>query len=145
VTWFDRRRSEKPIFERRESLEEVEERKRQLATRLALGLDSKRKLEELPIQPAEAYVVTPHRKRRPGFHNAPAQNPAFVPFNPGFETPRRLQAPHPLSVSAPPYLVGFQLLLSTLWWILTVIDKRARSISFFNNRLIFLQTFSTLQ
>ncbi|XP_012536123.1 transcription factor Ken 2 isoform X2 [Monomorium pharaonis] len=96
-------RSEKPIFERRESLEEAEERKRQLATRLALGLE-KRKLEEIPIPPAEAYVVTPHRKRRPGFHNAPAQNPAFVPFNPGFETPRRLQAPHPLSVSAPPYL-----------------------------------------
>ncbi|XP_071635783.1 zinc finger and BTB domain-containing ken and barbie protein isoform X1 [Temnothorax americanus] len=98
-------RSEKPIFERRESLEEAEERKRQLAARLALGLESgKRKLEEIPIPPAEAYVVTPHRKRRPGFHNAPAQNPAFVPFNPGFETPRRLQAPHPLSVSAPPYL-----------------------------------------
>lgn len=50
--------------------------------------------------------MTPHRKRRPGFHNAPAQNPAFVPFNPGFETPRRLQAPHPLSISAPPYLVN---------------------------------------
>lgn len=59
------------------------------------------------MPPAEAYVVTPHRKRRPGFHNAPAQNPAFVPFNPGFETPRRLAAPHPLSVSAPPYLVNF--------------------------------------
>nr|XP_040222354.2 transcription factor Ken 2 [Anopheles coluzzii]XP_040222355.2 transcription factor Ken 2 [Anopheles coluzzii] len=25
------------------------------------------------------YVVTPHRKRRPGFHNSPAQNPPFVP------------------------------------------------------------------
>nr|XP_012231323.1 PREDICTED: transcription factor Ken 2 isoform X2 [Linepithema humile] len=98
-------RSEKQIFERRESLEEAEERKRQLAARLALGLEpGKRKPEEMPIPPAEAYVVTPHRKRRPGFHNAPAQNPAFVPFNPGFETPRRLQAPHPLSVSAPPYL-----------------------------------------
>jgi len=101
-----KRRSEKQIFERRESLEEAEERKRQLAARLALGLEpGKRKPEEMPIPPAEAYVVTPHRKRRPGFHNAPAQNPAFVPFNPGFETPRRLQAPHPLSVSAPPYLV----------------------------------------
>ncbi|XP_011145597.1 transcription factor Ken isoform X1 [Harpegnathos saltator] len=98
-------RSEKQLLERRESLEEVEERRRQLATRLALGLDAgKPQAEELPIAPAEAYVVTPHRKRRPGFHNAPAQNPAFVPFNPGFETPRRLQAPHPLSVSAPPYL-----------------------------------------
>lgn len=102
------RRPEKQIFERRESLEEAEERKRQLVTRLALGLEpGKRKPEEIPIPPAEAYVVTPHRKRRPGFHNAPAQNPAFVPFNPGFETPRRLQAPHQLSVSAPPYLVSY--------------------------------------
>lgn len=99
-------RPEKQLLERRESLEEVEERRRQLAARLALGLEpGKRKPEEIPIPPAEAYIVTPHRKRRPGFHNAPAQNPAFVPFNPGFETPRRLQAPHPLSVSAPPYLV----------------------------------------
>lgn len=99
-------RPEKQLLERRESLEEAEERRRQLAARLALGLEpGKRKPEEIPIPPAEAYIVTPHRKRRPGFHNAPAQNPAFVPFNPGFETPRRLQAPHPLSVSAPPYLV----------------------------------------
>ncbi|XP_054014212.1 transcription factor Ken 2 isoform X1 [Hylaeus anthracinus] len=98
-------RQEKQLLERRESLEEAEERRRQLAARLALSLEpGKRKPEEIPIPPAEAYVVTPHRKRRPGFHNAPAQNPAFVPFNPGFETPRRLQAPHPLSVSAPPYL-----------------------------------------
>jgi zinc finger/BTB domain-containing protein 45 len=87
-------------------LEEQDERRRQLAARLALGLETtKRKPEELPIPAAEAYVVTPHRKRRPGFHNAPAQNPAFVPFNAGFETPRRLQAPHALSVSAPPYPV----------------------------------------
>ncbi|XP_043269752.1 transcription factor Ken 2 isoform X2 [Venturia canescens] len=98
-------RPEKTLLERRESMEEAEERRRQLAARLSLGLEpGKRKPEEIPIPPAEAYVVTPHRKRRPGFHNAPAQNPAFVPFNPGFETPRRLQAPHPLSVSAPPYL-----------------------------------------
>ncbi|XP_057327233.1 transcription factor Ken isoform X1 [Microplitis mediator] len=98
-------RSEKTLLERRESLEEAEERRRQLAARLSLGLEpGKRKPEEIPLPPAEAYVVTPHRKRRPGFHNAPAQNPAFVPFNPGFETPRRLAAPHPLSVSAPPYL-----------------------------------------
>ena len=26
------------------------------------------------------YLVTPHRKRRPGFHNAPAQNTPFVPL-----------------------------------------------------------------
>ncbi|XP_026830639.1 transcription factor Ken 2 isoform X2 [Ooceraea biroi] len=99
----DIHRSEKQLLERRESFEETEERRR-LAAQLVLGLEPKRKPEEIPIPAAEAYVVTPHRKRRPGFHNAPAQNPAFVPFNPGFETPRRLQAPHPLSVSAPPYL-----------------------------------------
>lgn len=99
-------RPEKPLLERRESLEEADERRRQLAARLALGLEPGKRKSEMPLPPAEAYVVTPHRKRRPGFHNAPAQNAAFVPFNPGFETPRRLQAPHPLSVSAPPYLVS---------------------------------------
>ncbi|KAJ1527467.1 hypothetical protein ONE63_007442 [Megalurothrips usitatus] len=31
--------------------------------------------------PPENYVVTPHRKRRPGFQNSPAQNPAFVPLS----------------------------------------------------------------
>lgn len=69
------------------------------------------------------YVVTPHRKRRPGFHNSPAQNPPFVPFSPSYideisshhhryrkslnsPGPRHpmLAAHHPLSVSAPPYL-----------------------------------------
>lgn len=105
--WIMHCRSEKPLLERRESIEEAEERRRQLTARLSLGLEpGKRKPEEIPLTPAEAYVVTPHRKRRPGFHNSPAQNPAFVPFNPGFETPRRLTAPHPLSVSAPPYLVS---------------------------------------
>ncbi|KAL0268963.1 UNVERIFIED_CONTAM: hypothetical protein PYX00_010723 [Menopon gallinae] len=28
----------------------------------------------------EAYLVTPHRKRRPGFHNSPNQSMPFVPF-----------------------------------------------------------------
>lgn len=28
---------------------------------------------------ADKYVVTPHRKRRPGFHNSPSQNTPFVP------------------------------------------------------------------
>ncbi|XP_049857973.1 transcription factor Ken 1-like isoform X2 [Schistocerca gregaria] len=32
----------------------------------------------------ENYVVTPHRKRRPGFHNSPAQNPPFVPLCPSY-------------------------------------------------------------
>lgn len=69
------------------------------------------------------YVVTPHRKRRPGFHNSPAQNPPFVPFSPSYideisthhhryrksvnsPSPRHamLGSHHPLSVSAPPYL-----------------------------------------
>lgn len=31
--------------------------------------------------PPENYVVTPHRKRRPGFQNSPAQNTAFVPLS----------------------------------------------------------------
>lgn len=66
----------------------------------------------------ENYVVTPHRKRRPGFHNSPSQNPPFVPFSPSYleemaslryrkslthpGAPRLLA--HPLSVSAPPHL-----------------------------------------
>lgn len=28
----------------------------------------------------EAYLVKPHRKRRPGFHNSPNQSMPFVPF-----------------------------------------------------------------
>lgn len=73
----------------------------------------------------ENYVVTPHRKRRPGFHNSPAQNPPFVPFSPSYideismsmhhhryrkslnsPGPRHpiLAAHHPMSASAPPYL-----------------------------------------
>ncbi|KAK7871826.1 hypothetical protein R5R35_006425 [Gryllus longicercus] len=62
----------------------------------------------------ENYVVTPHRKRRPGFHNSPAQNPPFVPLCPSYldeiryrnslhsPSPRHLA--HPMSASAPPYL-----------------------------------------
>lgn len=48
--------------------------------------DDPRKLPEeaLVHTAAENYVVTPHRKRRPGFHNAPAQNPPFVPFTPSY-------------------------------------------------------------
>ncbi|XP_055590975.1 transcription factor Ken 1-like [Uranotaenia lowii] len=34
---------------------------------------------ELMHNSPDNYVVTPHRKRRPGFHNSPAQNPPFVP------------------------------------------------------------------
>ncbi|XP_058055017.1 transcription factor Ken 1 [Anopheles bellator] len=42
--------------------------------------DSLKPLEhELLHGSPDNYVVTPHRKRRPGFHNSPAQNPPFVP------------------------------------------------------------------
>ncbi|XP_034831431.1 transcription factor Ken 1 isoform X2 [Maniola hyperantus] len=68
----------------------------------------------------ENYVVTPHRKRRPGFHNSPSQNPPFVSLPPSYleemahlryaQGPgiaagvARLGALHQLSTSAPPYL-----------------------------------------
>lgn len=45
------------------------------------------------------YVVTPHRKRRPGFHNSPTQNQPFVPYTPSFID---LRAHKPPSSSAPP-------------------------------------------
>ncbi|XP_059622381.1 transcription factor Ken 1 isoform X2 [Phlebotomus argentipes] len=49
------------------------------------------------------YVVTPHRKRRPGFQNSPAQNPPFVPYGLNrsnyIEDLRSRKGP---SVSAPP-------------------------------------------
>ncbi|XP_030756231.1 transcription factor Ken 1 [Sitophilus oryzae] len=69
------------------------------------------------VQSPDNYVVTPHRKRRPGFHNSPAQNPPFVPFSPSYiddsshhthrykNLPPLLAAHHPLSLSAPPFLV----------------------------------------
>lgn len=65
------------------------------------------------VQSPDNYVVTPHRKRRPGFHNSPAQNPPFVPFSPSYIDPihryknltASLMDHHPLSLSAPPFLV----------------------------------------
>lgn len=69
------------------------------------------------VQSPDNYVVTPHRKRRPGFHNSPAQNPPFVPFSPSYiddnvhhHRYKNLQHPllaahHTLSISAPPFLV----------------------------------------
>ncbi|XP_066905010.1 transcription factor Ken isoform X2 [Halyomorpha halys] len=42
------------------------------------------KIPDLAQPSPENYVVTPHRKRRPGFHNSPAQNPPFVPFSPSY-------------------------------------------------------------
>lgn len=73
------------------------------------------------VQPSpENYVVTPHRKRRPGFHNSPSQNPPFVSFPPSYleemahlryaQGPgvaagvARLGALHQISTSAPAYL-----------------------------------------
>ncbi|XP_044740936.1 transcription factor Ken 1 [Chrysoperla carnea] len=75
------------------------------------------------VHTPENYVVTPHRKRRPGFHNSPAQNPPFVPFSTSYidelaqhhqRYRKSIRSPglrhsmlsvhHPLSVSAPPYL-----------------------------------------
>ena len=34
----------------------------------------------IPQNIPESYLVTPHRKRRPGFHNSPNQSIPFVPF-----------------------------------------------------------------
>nr|CAD7441313.1 unnamed protein product [Timema bartmani] len=64
----------------------------------------------------ENYVVTPHRKRRPGFHNSPSQNPPFVPLCAPYSDKMSQishrsvvqsslrQIAHPVSSSAPPYL-----------------------------------------
>jgi hypothetical protein len=51
------------------------------------------------------YVVTPHRKRRPGFHNSPAQNPPFVPsyIENLRESHKNFLSP---SLSAPPTYLG---------------------------------------
>nr|XP_022915560.1 transcription factor Ken [Onthophagus taurus]XP_022915561.1 transcription factor Ken [Onthophagus taurus]XP_022915562.1 transcription factor Ken [Onthophagus taurus]XP_022915563.1 transcription factor Ken [Onthophagus taurus] len=65
------------------------------------------------VQSPDNYVVTPHRKRRPGFHNSPSQNPPFVPFSPSYIDDhhrfKNLSLPllsrNALSLSAPPYLV----------------------------------------
>lgn len=61
--------------------------------------------ELLQNSSAENYVVTPHRKRRPGFHNSPAQNPPFVP-----SYLEDLRQPHKnfltQSMSAPPSYLG---------------------------------------
>lgn len=48
----------------------------------------------------ENYVVTPHRKRRPGFHNSPAQNPPFVPYSPSYIEEMAIRSRH-----AAPYLL----------------------------------------
>lgn len=61
--------------------------------------------ELLQNSSADNYVVTPHRKRRPGFHNSPAQNPPFVP-----SYLEDLRQPHKNfltpSLSAPPAYLG---------------------------------------
>jgi hypothetical protein len=71
--------------------------------------EENRKSVERTIRLPEDYVVMPHRTRqRPGFHNSPAQNPPFVPFNFNYAEEIRQrnnsrQMNHPLTVSAPPY------------------------------------------
>ncbi|GAB0087689.1 Transcription factor Ken [Sergentomyia squamirostris] len=59
--------------------------------------------EQLLHSSPDNYVVTPHRKRRPGFQNSPAQNPPFVPYGLNrsnyIEDLRSRKCP---SVSAPP-------------------------------------------
>ncbi|XP_055706201.1 transcription factor Ken 1 isoform X1 [Phlebotomus papatasi] len=59
--------------------------------------------EQLLHSSPDNYVVTPHRKRRPGFQNSPAQNPPFVPYGLNrtnyIEDLRSRKGP---SVSAPP-------------------------------------------
>lgn len=73
--------------------------------------EDQRKLPEEAIQQQTApenYVVTPHRKRRPGFHNAPAQNPPFVPFSPSYIDEisyRHHRNNQLLSSSAPPFFM----------------------------------------
>ncbi|XP_008474826.2 transcription factor Ken-like [Diaphorina citri] len=73
-------------------------------------VEEQRKLQEKVQQQTapENYVVMPHRKRRPGFHNSPAQNPPFIPFSPSYIDEisfRHYRSPHLLSSSNPPYLM----------------------------------------
>ncbi|XP_023314260.1 transcription factor Ken isoform X2 [Trichogramma pretiosum] len=100
----------KQELERRESYELEEERRREMALRMGLSIEpGKRKTEDLASGP-EKYVVKPHRKRRPGFYNAPTGNTAFAPFNPSFEASRQLTAPqhsHPPITPTPPFLYGY--------------------------------------
>lgn len=61
--------------------------------------------ELLQNSSAENYVVTPHRKRRPGFHNSPAQNPPFVPsYLEDLRHPNKNYLSQ--SMSAPPAYLG---------------------------------------
>lgn len=52
------------------------------------------------------YVVTPHRKRRPGFHNSPSQNPPFVPYSPSYIEDLRSRKGPPSSSAPPSYFPG---------------------------------------
>ncbi|XP_037915766.1 transcription factor Ken 1 [Hermetia illucens] len=56
---------------------------------------------ELLQNSPDNYVVTPHRKRRPGFHNSPTQNQPFVPYSPTYI--EDLRAKHPSSSAPPTY------------------------------------------
>uniref|UniRef100_A0A8D9EFT3 Transcription factor Ken 1 n=2 Tax=Cacopsylla melanoneura TaxID=428564 RepID=A0A8D9EFT3_9HEMI len=73
-------------------------------------VEEQRKLQEKVQQQTEPenYVVMPHRKRRPGFQNSPAQNLPFIPFSPSYIDEisfRHYHSSHLLSSSNPPYLL----------------------------------------
>jgi hypothetical protein len=71
-------------------------------------LDIKPPDHELLQNSPDNYVVTPHRKRRPGFHNSPAQNPPFVPSYIEDLRPRKQFLTS--SLSAPPSYIKCKLL-----------------------------------
>lgn len=65
---------------------------------------------ELLHSSPDNYVVTPHRKRRPGFHNSPAQNPPFTPTYLEDYANRERKGFLSPSASAPPtYITGISL------------------------------------
>lgn len=59
------------------------------------------------------YVVTPHRKRRPGFHNSPSQNPPFVPYSPSYIEDLRSRKGPPSSSAPPSYFPGTYCIIYT--------------------------------
>lgn len=61
---------------------------------------------ELIQNTPENYVVTPHRKRRPGFHNSPTQNPPFVPYHHSYIEDLRSRKGPPSSSAPPSYFPG---------------------------------------
>lgn len=66
------------------SVEDIESTSHKRKQRTCEDFKNYKSAELLTYPSPENYVVTPHRKRRPGFHNSPAQNPPFVPFSPSY-------------------------------------------------------------